>query len=83
MQVNLLRAKIHRAEVTEAELDYEGSLSIDSDFMEMVGLLPYEKIMVSNLANGNRFETYAIKAPAGSKTIGLNGPAVFQGNQET
>ena len=53
--VHLLKSKIHRAYVTAASLDYEGSMTIDSDFMEKVGLLPYEKILCSNLANGARF----------------------------
>ncbi len=79
MQVNLLRAKFLRAEVTDAHVDYEGSLAIDSELMRMIDLLPYEKILVGNLANGNRFETYAIEAPAGSKTFSLRGAAARLG----
>ena len=59
--------------------DYEGSLAIDRDFMDAVKLLPYEKILVSNMENTNRFETYAIPAPPGSGTICLNGPAARLG----
>ncbi len=73
MQLQLIKSKIHRAEVTDSSLNYEGSLGIDEDFMRRVDLKPYEKILVGNLANGNRFETYAIPAPAGSLKISLNG----------
>ncbi|HNX04447.1 MAG TPA: aspartate 1-decarboxylase [Opitutales bacterium] len=73
MHIQLLKSKILRAEVTDSSLNYEGSLGIDSDLMEMVGLLPYEKILVGDMASGSRFETYAIPAPAGSHTIALNG----------
>src|SRR5437762_10027781 len=60
MQLTLLKSKIHRATVTGASLDYEGSLTVSADLAELVGLLPYEKILVANLSNGERFETYAI-----------------------
>ncbi len=73
MHVHLVKSKIHRAEVTDSSLNYEGSLGIDLELMQMVDMLPYEKILVGNLANGNRFETYAIPAPAGSRKISLNG----------
>tara|TARA_B110000305_G_C19438155_1_gene640191 strand:+ start:1353 stop:1754 length:402 start_codon:yes stop_codon:yes gene_type:complete len=79
MQLNLLKSKIHRAEVTDLSLHYEGSLAIDVEFMAMVGICPYEKILVGNMANGERFETYAIEAPAGSKTISLNGATAHLG----
>ncbi len=79
MQVTLLKSKIHRAEVTDTSLNYEGSLAIDLDFLNAAGMLPYEKILIGNLANGNRFETYAIPAPAGSKTISLNGGTAHLG----
>ena len=58
MTVQLLKAKLHRIRVTEADLDYEGSLSLDPDDMEAVGILPYEKILCADVENGNRFETY-------------------------
>lgn len=73
MLIQLLKSKIHRAEVTDSSLNYEGSLGIDAALMEKIGLLPYEKILVSDLSTGARFETYAIPAPAGSHTIALNG----------
>jgi aspartate 1-decarboxylase len=79
MQVNLLRSKILRATITEANADYEGSLAIDASWMEMIGLLPYEKILVGNITNGLRLETYAIPAPKGSGVIALNGAAAHCG----
>ena len=77
--VRLLKSKIHRAYVTAASLDYEGSLTIDRGFMEKVGLFPYEKILCSNLANGARFETYAIPGDPPSGQIILNGAAAHLG----
>ena len=79
MQTTLLKSKVLRAEVTDRALHYEGSLAIDSALMEQVGLRRYEKILVSNIANGERFETYAIEAPKGSHTISLNGAAAHKG----
>lgn len=73
MRINILRTKLLRAEVTGARLDYEGSLAIDSELLALVGMLPYEKILIGNISNGQRFETYAIPAPAGSREICLNG----------
>ena len=79
MQVTLLKSKLLRAEVTDRALHYEGSLAIDAALMEQIGLVPYEKILVANIANGERFETYAIEAPKGSHTISLNGAAAHKG----
>jgi aspartate 1-decarboxylase len=79
MLYHLLRTKLLRAEVTGARIDYEGSLAIDSELMSLVGMLPYEKILVGNIANGERFETYAIPAPAGSRQICLNGATAHLG----
>lgn len=79
MQIHLLKSKIHRATVTAASLDYEGSLTIDQALMAKVGLLPYERILCSNMANGQRFETYAIVGPAGSGQIILNGATAHRG----
>jgi len=79
MQLNLLKSKIHRAEITDSSLNYEGSLAVDSEFMAAVGLRPYERILIGNLNNGERFETYAIAAPAGSKSICLNGATAYLG----
>ena len=73
MQITLLKSKIHRAAVTGASLHYEGSLTVSADIAEMVGLLPYEKILVGNLQNGERFETYVIYGKAGLGLIELNG----------
>ena len=79
MYRSILKSKLHRAAVTEASLDYEGSLTIDVALMDAVKIVPYEKILVANLANGERFETYAIPAPAGSRTICLNGATAHKG----
>ena len=73
MLIQLLKSKIHRARVTGGNVDYEGSLGIARDLMDKVGLLPYERILCGNMANGERFETYAIPANAGSGQIILNG----------
>lgn len=75
-----LKSKLHLARVTGAELDYEGSLAIDRDLMDAVDLRPFEKILVSNRENGQRFETYVIEAPRGSGTICLNGAAAHLGS---
>ncbi len=79
MQLHLLKSKIHRATVTDASLNYEGSMTIAADLMDKVGLLPYEKILCSNLANGARFETYAIPGEALSGAIVLNGATAHLG----
>lgn len=79
MLVHLLKSKLHRAVVTGANVDYEGSLTIDPDLMERVGLLPYERITCSNMANGARFDTYAITGERGSGQIVLNGAAAHLG----
>lgn len=79
MYVHLLRTKLLRAEVTAARLDYEGSLALDRELMALVGMLPYERILVGNLANGQRFETYAIPAPAGTREVCLNGATAHLG----
>lgn len=81
MQVSILKSKIHRAAVTGASLNYEGSLTIDIEFMQRVGLLPYEKILCSNMANGARFETYAIPGEPGSGSIILNGATAHLGKK--
>lgn len=79
MMTCLLKSKIHRAAVTGASVDYEGSLTIAADLAERVGLLPYERILVGNLANGERFETYVIYGAAGSGVIELNGATAHLG----
>ena len=79
MMISLLKSKIHRATVTGASVDYEGSLSIAADLAARVGLRAYERILVGNMANGERFETYVILAPAGSGAIELNGATAHLG----
>jgi aspartate 1-decarboxylase len=76
----MLKAKLHSARVTEAVRDYEGSLMIDQDLLDLAGIAPYEKILVANVENGNRFETYAIPGKRGSGVIGLNGATVYMGS---
>lgn len=75
MQLTLLKAKIHRATVTQADLNYEGSISIDTDLLAASGILIHEKVDVLNINNGERFTTYAIPAKAGSGEIKINGAA--------
>ncbi len=79
MMTCLLKSKIHRAAVTGASVDYEGSLTIAADLAERVGLRAYERILVGNLANGERFETYVIYGAAGSGVIELNGATAHLG----
>ena len=79
MLCTLLKAKLHHLRVTQADKEYEGSLTIDEDLMDAVGILNYEKILVANLENGKRFETYAIRGPRGSGVACLNGAASYQG----
>jgi aspartate 1-decarboxylase len=79
MQVFLLRGKIHRATVTDANVDYEGSMTVDQDLMDQVRLYPYEKVLVSNMANGARFETYLIPGKRGGREIILNGATAHRG----
>ena len=75
----MLKSKIHRATVIEADLNYEGSLTVDRDLMDAVGLYPYERINIYNINNGERFDTYVIEGKAGSGMIGLNGAAARKG----
>ena len=79
MELTLLKSKIHRAAVTGASVDYEGSLTISSDLAELIGLLEYEKILVGNLTNGERFETYAIYGEPQRGIIELNGATAHLG----
>jgi aspartate 1-decarboxylase len=79
MQRIMLKSKLHRARVTESLLFYEGSLAIDEDLMEAADILPYEKISVFNINNGERFETYAIPGKRGSGEFCLNGAAARKG----
>ena len=75
MQLTLLKGKVHRAMVTQCDLHYEGSISVDASLLERAGILAHEQVDVLNINNGERFTTYAIAAPAGSGTIGVNGAA--------
>jgi aspartate 1-decarboxylase len=76
---SMLKSKIHRATITEANLTYEGSLTIDSQLMELANILAYEMVYVYNINNGERFETYAIEGESGSGVICLNGAAARKG----
>jgi len=78
MQISLLKAKIHRATVTQAELNYEGSIAIDNDLLIASGIREFEQVHVWNVNNGSRFSTYAIVAEAGSGIISVNGGAARQ-----
>ena len=75
----MLRSKIHRATITEANLEYEGSLTLDPDLMDAARMVPYEQVNVSNLNNGERFETYVIPGKRGSGVVCLNGPTARKG----
>ncbi len=75
MLLTLMKAKLHRATVTQADLDYEGSIAIDRDLLDAAGILPHEQVDVWNVTNGQRFTTYAISAPRGGRTVGVNGAA--------
>ncbi|HHB75371.1 MAG TPA: aspartate 1-decarboxylase [Desulfobulbus sp.] len=80
MQRIVLRAKLHRATITQADLNYEGSLTIDEQLMQAAGIVPFEQVKVYNISNGERFETYAISGAPGSGVIGLNGAAARRGH---
>jgi aspartate 1-decarboxylase len=71
----MFKAKLHRLRVTQADLYYEGSITIDQELLDAAGLLPYEKVQVVNVNNGNRLETYTIPGEEGERTVCLNGPA--------
>ena len=75
--ITILKSKIHRATVTEARLDYVGSITIDEDLLDEAGILEYEKVQIVDVNNGSRFETYTIKGKRGSGIICLNGAAAL------
>ena len=79
MQIQILKSKIHRAVITEANLNYVGSLTLDEDLMDAANLIENEKIQVVNVNNGERLETYIIKGQRGSGVVCLNGPAARKG----
>jgi len=75
MQIEILKSKIHRVTVTEANLNYVGSITIDEDLMDAANLIEFEKVTIVNINNGERMETYVIKGERGSGVVCLNGPA--------
>ena len=75
MLLTMMKAKLHRGTVTQADREYEGSIAIDKDLLEEAGILPHEQVDVLNITNGVRFTTYAIEAPRGSRVVGVNGAA--------
>jgi len=75
----MLKSKIHRAKLTGTEINYEGSIAVDAELLEMANMLPGEQVHVLNSSNGARFVTYAIEAPRGSRTVVLNGAAALLG----
>ena len=79
MLITVCKSKIHRATITGCSLDYVGSMTIDTDLMKAADLVPYEKIQVANITNGERLETYVIEGEAGSGVIALNGAAARKG----
>ena len=79
MQIQILKSKIHRAVVTEANLNYAGSLTLDEDLMDAANMIPNEKVQIVNVNNGERLETYLIKGQKGSGVACLNGPAARRG----
>ncbi len=78
MQTIMLKAKLHQARVTDADLEYEGSCAIDSELLDMAGLHEYEQIQIYNIDNGERFTTYVIRGEAGSGIISVNGAAAHK-----
>lgn len=79
MQIQVLKSKVHRAVITEADLNYVGSLTLDEDLMDAANMIEGEKIQIVNVNNGERIETYLIKGKRGSGTVCLNGPAARKG----
>lgn len=75
MRIEVLKSKIHRAKITQAELHYVGSISLDEDLMDAANIIEGEKVQIVNINNGERLETYVIKGERGSGTVCLNGPA--------
>ncbi|MBC7687885.1 MAG: aspartate 1-decarboxylase [Aquabacterium sp.] len=81
MQIHILKSKVHRAVITEANLNYVGSLTLDEDLMDAANMVEFEKIQVVNVNNGERLETYLIKGTRGTGVCCLNGPAARKGAQ--
>jgi aspartate 1-decarboxylase len=78
MQRTMFKSKIHRATVTHADLDYEGSVTIDSDLLDAADIMPHEQVHIWNVTQGTRIETYALEGPAGSGVVCINGAAAHQ-----
>lgn len=81
MQIEILKSKVHRVVITEANLNYVGSLTLDEDLMDAANMIEHEKIQVVNVNNGERIETYLIKGKRGSGIVCLNGPAARKGSE--
>ncbi len=81
MDIEILKSKVHRAEITEANLNYVGSLTLDEDLMDAANMIEHEKVQIVNVNNGERIETYLIKGKRGSGVVCLNGPAARKGAQ--
>lgn len=79
MDIEILKSKVHRAEITEANLNYVGSLTLDEDLMDAANMIEHEKVQIVNVNNGERIETYLIKGKRGSGVVCLNGPAARKG----
>ncbi len=75
MLLTMMKSKLHRATVTQSDLEYEGSIAIDRDLLDAAHILPHEQVDVWNITSGTRFTTYAIEAPRGSRVVGVNGAA--------
>lgn len=81
MLITVCKSKIHRATITDANLDYVGSITIDADLMARANMIEYEKVQIANISNGERLETYVIRGEPGSGTIALNGAAARKGSK--
>lgn len=81
MLISVCRAKIHRATLTDCNLNYKGSITIDAELLRRSTILPFEKVQIANINNGERFETYVIEGPANSGVIALNGAAARKGEK--
>jgi len=82
MNITMLKSKLHRATVTHANLDYEGSCAIDRDLLDVANMVPFQQLHIYNVTNGERFTTYAIEAPRGSGIIGMNGAAAHKASTD-
>ncbi len=81
MLISVCRAKIHRATLTDCNLNYKGSITIDAELLRLSGILPFERVQIANINNGERFDTYVIEGPANSGVVALNGAAARKGEK--